>query len=414
MEKTAIVLSGGGSCGAYEIGVWKALRKLGINYDIVTGVSVGALNGFLMVQNDFKIAYKMWTNVNYDLLFNNFIKEDEKNLTNIDIYKKYVNGFLENGGMDITNLELAVSKLFNPSKFYNSNIDFGIMVYNLSSLKPEMITKEAVFKDKMKDYIIASATCFPAFKIKEIADKKYIDGGYGDNLPINLALTLGAEKIIAVDLGQVGFKKKPKYQNIDITYIRPKNDIGSFLIFDSKQARRNICYGYNDTMKLYDELKGDKYTFYKLGYDYFTKNLRKKFTKYIDNLEENVNEINFNKLKSKIAKKVLQIDRVDIDELINISTNILGNAFKVNDTKVFFIYQFNNIIRKKFRKIESLNYELITDKIKNNKVSSLLGSKYIVKYIYENLKTNKKAELNLLYILFKKEFLTAIYLICLE
>ena len=40
----AVVLSGGGSKGAYEIGVWKALRKLHISYDIVTGTSVGALN----------------------------------------------------------------------------------------------------------------------------------------------------------------------------------------------------------------------------------------------------------------------------------------------------------------------------------------------------------------------------------
>ena len=29
----AIVLSGGGAKGSYEIGVWKALRKLNINYD---------------------------------------------------------------------------------------------------------------------------------------------------------------------------------------------------------------------------------------------------------------------------------------------------------------------------------------------------------------------------------------------
>jgi len=36
----AVVLSGGGAKGAYQIGVWKALRKLNINYDIVTGTSV--------------------------------------------------------------------------------------------------------------------------------------------------------------------------------------------------------------------------------------------------------------------------------------------------------------------------------------------------------------------------------------
>lgn len=52
MNKTAIVLAGGGSRGAYQIGVWKALREMGIDYQLVTGTSVGALNGVLMVQQE--------------------------------------------------------------------------------------------------------------------------------------------------------------------------------------------------------------------------------------------------------------------------------------------------------------------------------------------------------------------------
>ena len=59
--KRAIVLSGGGAKGGYEIGAWKAFRRLGIDFDIVTGTSVGALNGVLMVQNDFFKAYKLWS-----------------------------------------------------------------------------------------------------------------------------------------------------------------------------------------------------------------------------------------------------------------------------------------------------------------------------------------------------------------
>lgn len=39
--KRAVVLAGGGSRGAYQIGVWQALRELGIEYHIVTGTSVG-------------------------------------------------------------------------------------------------------------------------------------------------------------------------------------------------------------------------------------------------------------------------------------------------------------------------------------------------------------------------------------
>ena len=43
MSKTALVLGGGGSRGAYELGVWKALRELGVKIDIVTGTSIGAV-----------------------------------------------------------------------------------------------------------------------------------------------------------------------------------------------------------------------------------------------------------------------------------------------------------------------------------------------------------------------------------
>lgn len=48
MGKKAVVLSGGGAKGGYQIGVWKVLRQMGFTPDIVVGTSVGALNGALM------------------------------------------------------------------------------------------------------------------------------------------------------------------------------------------------------------------------------------------------------------------------------------------------------------------------------------------------------------------------------
>ena len=62
--KTAIVLSGGGGKGAYQIGFWKAIRQLGIKYDIVTGTSIGALNGAFMVQKDYHNAFNLWVGFN--------------------------------------------------------------------------------------------------------------------------------------------------------------------------------------------------------------------------------------------------------------------------------------------------------------------------------------------------------------
>ena len=50
--KRAVVLAGGGSKGAYEAGFMKALSELGIDYQIVTGTSIGAMNGCLLAQQD--------------------------------------------------------------------------------------------------------------------------------------------------------------------------------------------------------------------------------------------------------------------------------------------------------------------------------------------------------------------------
>jgi len=42
--ETVLVMQGGGSLGAYECGVYKALEKRGIKFDVVSGTSIGAVN----------------------------------------------------------------------------------------------------------------------------------------------------------------------------------------------------------------------------------------------------------------------------------------------------------------------------------------------------------------------------------
>ena len=49
--KQAIALAGGGTKGAYQVGAWKAMRELGVPFDIVTGTSIGSVTAALMVQD---------------------------------------------------------------------------------------------------------------------------------------------------------------------------------------------------------------------------------------------------------------------------------------------------------------------------------------------------------------------------
>ena len=62
-----IVFSGGGTCGAYQIGFWKALRESGLE-EYVTGISgssVGAMNALLFAQGDLEKAEKVWLRSSY-------------------------------------------------------------------------------------------------------------------------------------------------------------------------------------------------------------------------------------------------------------------------------------------------------------------------------------------------------------
>ena len=77
MNKTAIVLAGGGSRGAYQIGVWKALREMGIDYQLVTGTSVGALNGVLMVQQEYDKALAVWENISSQQVLGDMLEGKE-------------------------------------------------------------------------------------------------------------------------------------------------------------------------------------------------------------------------------------------------------------------------------------------------------------------------------------------------
>ena len=367
--KTAVVLSGGGAKGSYQLGVWKALRELHIKYDIVTGTSIGALNGVLMCENSYFKAKRIWRKLNLEYLFNELPKSNKE----IDILKLFGGNFIKNGGMDIKKIETILEDNVNKRKFYNSKIDFGLITYNFTTKKPLILSKEKIPKDKLIDYLMASATCYPAFKMKEIDGDKYIDGGYYDNLPIELAIELGAEFLIIVDLGSPGFKKRPS-KNIDSILIKPKNNISFFLNFDEKAAKINVKFGYNDTLKAFKKLDGNKFTFKKNTIS----------TYYLNNKDN---------LLDTTEKKFL----TSIEEL--------GKIFKLDESK---IYSLNSFIKALNKKIE------IEDSLDKNTIKSIksltkkINSKTLILFFLNHIENNK-TPIKLSKV-FSKEFKLARYL----
>lgn len=253
MSKTAIVFGGGGAKGAYQIGAVKALLKLKIKYDIITGCSVGSINGAIVAQGDFDLGLKLWKTLSTDKILD--LKEEE---TEINIKDAF-----ENSGYDYTNLKNLLLKYIDEDKLRKSNIDYGLVTVKYPEMTPLYIFKEDMEKGKIVDYILGSSAFFPAMKPHKIGDNLYIDGGFSDNLPINMAIKKGADKIIAIDLKAVGMIKKPKGKDVKITRISSYYDLGKILDFNKDQAKKNMKLGYNDTLKTFGKLDGFKFTFQK-------------------------------------------------------------------------------------------------------------------------------------------------------
>lgn len=404
----AIVLSGGGSKGAYQMGVWAALKKLNIHYDIVTGTSVGALNAALMVQKTFYKGLFFWYNLNSKMIFNEDLKQDYHTKEGKkDILKWYAKGVL-NGGIEVKGLEDTIRQVIQPKKVLKSNVDMGIVTFNMKTLKPKIVKKKDLNENNLCDYLLASASCFPAFKMKTIEEENYIDGGIYDNLPINLAIDLGATEVIAIDLKEVGFKQKVKNKNIPITYIEPRNDIGSFLIFEKNMSRRAMRLGYNDTLKAMNYLDGVKYTFKK-------NDLEKNYQKYKEQYQQNIKKILTSKanqtlldsiLKLTIVKRILSPNEMK-KEYTNIIEN-LGEILEIEDSKIYSIAKYNKLLKEEFLKVEK--DQTIETFILQNKIKKLLNQKETIKYIYDLLDSKNKKKLYGIILLFPKMFLEAVYL----
>ncbi len=407
MSKLGLVLSGGGSKGAYEIGVYAALRHLKKDISIVTGTSVGAINGVFVAQKDLKGALKFWDHVNFKTIFDEeeFPPIEDEKLSKI--YIQYAKGFINEGGLDIYKMKNIFDDYFKASRFYNSNIDYGLVTYNFSKNKPVIKTKKDLTKENIKDYVLASASCYPAFKPYLIDGEMHIDGGYYDNLPINLAIDLGATEIIAVDLRAIGFKKSIKDKTVDIIYISPRNKIGSFLVFDKVQARRAIKLGFNDTMKTFNKLEGNKFTFRRY-------NLVKNYNKYIDRYELKLNDI-FKHTDSKLLNKVFHSeifkDILNNKILYNNFNNLVevaGKMFNFDESTIYHIRSYNKGLLTALSNTPAVELEEITANLKNKKLENIIDRRKIVKYFYNQI---EKGDISFKYVLpFSNEFLVALYI----
>lgn len=262
--KRALVLAGGGTRGIYQCGALRALHELGEDhFDMVLGVSVGALNAAMIVAGDTDRMEYMYDHLSADQIVHGFVPND-LSLTNIlserSEFLPQLQYYVQNGGIDIHPFYEMVDKYFDKDKFFASPVDYGCVTALKKDHSGVLVTKD-MMKDNPEDWLIASASAYPAFPVKVIDGVEYVDGGYYDNFPMDYALRMGADEIIGIEMGEEPIH--PLFlDKRDIHYIHPHAEMFNFLNFDHELMQKTKILGYNDTMKVYGKYNGEKYTFY--------------------------------------------------------------------------------------------------------------------------------------------------------
>lgn len=296
-----LILEGGGAKGAYQIGAYKALKEMGIDFDGVAGTSVGALNGAYIVQDDIETLENIWLEANYSFFMDidevtyNKVKNIDLNPKNFNTIVTFLTKALKKDGIDISPLRKSLEDTIDEEKIRNSKKDFGMVtVWWDKKINPSPIYIEDIPEKKLIDYLIASAS-LPIFKLEKIDGKLYLDGGFYDNLPIGLLRKKKYDEFVVVRLNNnEKHKHKLINQNSHIKSIIPSENLGGFLNFDKENVMKNIKLGYFDAKKTFNQYDGVRY--------YFIEN-NKYGEDYCFNLIKNISEDTISKLCYKLNIK---------------------------------------------------------------------------------------------------------------
>lgn len=209
-----LALSGGGAHGSFEIGVIDNLNRMGYNWDIITGVSVGSINVGML---------SMYTADNQTSAISK-LKSLWLNLTSDKVYTRNYNPIYDQSIYDNTPLCNTIYQELKPyngttkRKFYISSVEVNTGKYTVFSNSDVNNIKSLV------DIIISSSSIPIYFPPKLMNNKYYMDGGLYNNELIDSA---------------VKFCKKYNRTNITIDVVLASNpltnmstsDIGDLTIF---------------------------------------------------------------------------------------------------------------------------------------------------------------------------------------
>lgn len=283
--KIALVLSGGGAKGAAHIGVLKILEEYQIPIDFIVGTSAGSIIGAM-----YSVGYSP-DEIEETILQLNFLAlmSNGKDRSLRDIEDKFgnekypfkvsidknMNLSLPMGFLNGEYIYLQLKQIFNRAENIN---DFDKLPIPYRAITTNLNTgKETILKSGDLALATFKSMAIPSF-LEPVQDGEnyYVDGGVTNNIPVDVAINMGADIVIAVDISADPSQIKDNSNVVAVldkisTYTGNKNtkfqkQLADILIVPDVKKHNTIDFSNLDVLVQ----EGKKST---LEFDYLLKNL---------------------------------------------------------------------------------------------------------------------------------------------
>jgi NTE family protein len=209
--KVALVLSGGGARGFAHIGVLRALQDMHVPVDIVVGTSMGSvIGGAWAAGASLKDLETMAATTDWDSVVADRPARDQLHFRrrdeDIQIPSRIEFGITRNGvqgppaAASNAALEMALQRLLPRG---TRDLPVSQLPLPFRSVASDLLTGELVVLDNTPLFqtIRASLAVPGVFAPVRIKNHLVVDGGLVRNLPVDMARAMGADIVIAVNVG---------------------------------------------------------------------------------------------------------------------------------------------------------------------------------------------------------------------
>jgi NTE family protein len=190
--KKALVLSGGGARGAFQVGVWKYLHEINWTPDLICGTSIGAINA-AAIGSGMSVEHliNIWKTHHRARIYR---------LKALKFIKAALRGESFKSVLDTTPLRTMLTHHLDIEALRQSPIEIIISTAELSSGRLHLYDQTVI----EVDHLMASSAMPILFPWQPIRGEFHWDGGVMANSPLFIALERKVEEIIVVFLSPVG------------------------------------------------------------------------------------------------------------------------------------------------------------------------------------------------------------------